>query len=59
MAIKSAMQLEAELIESGKRLKQVREAAEANRERQREGEPSVIPTAQSPLASRGGLRGKD
>lgn len=59
MAIKTSAQLEAELIESGKRLKQVRDAAEANRERQREGEPSVIPTAQTPLASRGGLRGKD
>lgn len=59
MAIKTAAQLETELIESGRRLKRVREAAEANRERQREGEPSVIPTAQSPLTSRGGLRGKD
>ena len=59
MAIKSAVQLEAELIESGKRLKQVRDAAEANRERQREGEPSVIPTAQTPLASRGELGGKN
>lgn len=59
MAIKTAAQLEAELVESGKRLKKVREAAEANRERQREGEPSVIPTAQTPLASRGGLGGKN
>lgn len=59
MAIKTAAQLEAELIESGKRLLKVRQAAEANRERQRSVEPSVIPTAQTPLASRGGLRGKD
>lgn len=59
MAVKSAREIQIQILEAAKRLKDVRSAAEANRERQREGEPTVIPTAQTPLGSRGALRGKD
>lgn len=52
MAIIAAKELEKQLQESGERLKQVREAAEKERERLREAEPQPIASAQTPLAAR-------
>ncbi len=52
MAIIAAKELEKQLQQSGERIKQVREAAEKERERLREAEPQPLATAQSPLARR-------